>query len=295
MRIIIQSYSTTGVRPQNEDAMEIINNLDHANKSLFPILYASIFDGHGGGDISKTLIDENKINISKYFCHVKSPIASKIPQIKTFNNKIVIPLFARIQEKLKNYYIKSNNMGSTALISIIYSRGDTNKYYLKIINLGDSRAILCNNYNISQQLTLDHKPHLYCEKKRIIDMGGSLEESEGDDIRINGMSVSRSFGDLDNKYISQVPDIFDYSVSNEKFIIMGCDGVWDVLGNQEAVDFVLERYDEIIKNKKYPPNLKAKSEFNIAQKLAEYAVNKGSGDNISLTILFLIDNICKST
>lgn len=291
MRVIIQSYSTIGMRPQNEDAMEVINNLDNANKSLIPILYASIFDGHGGGHISKTLIDKDKINISGYFCHIKSPVASKIQQVKTFNNKIVVPLFTRIQEKLKNYCIESNKMGSTALISIVYPRCDSNRYCLKIINLGDSRAILCNSYNISQQLTLDHKPHLYCEKKRILNMGGSLEESEGDDIRINGMSVSRSFGDLDNKYISQKPDVFDYYVSDEKFIIMGCDGVWDVLGNQEAVDFVLERYDEIIKNKKLPPNLKAKSEFNIAQKLAEYAINKGSSDNISLIILFFIDNM----
>jgi serine/threonine protein phosphatase PrpC len=122
-------------------------------------------------------------------------------------------------------------------------------------------------------------------------MGGSLEQSEGDDIRIGNMSVSRSFGDLDNIFISQEPDVFDYNISEEKFIVMGCDGVWDVLGNQDVVDYVLDKYDELISNNKRLLNLKGKSEYNIAQKVAELAINKGSQDNISITILFFVDNL----
>lgn len=289
MKIITQSYSTTGVRQSNEDAMDIINNLDGSNSSNVKIFYAGVYDGHGGGTISKTLVETDKINISKYFCNIYSPIASKISQSKSFNQKTIIPLFERIQEKLKNYIIHSNKMGSTALISLIYPRGE--KFALKVINLGDSRIIMCNEYNISVPLSLDHKPHLFCEKERITLMGGSLEHSEGDDPRINGMSVSRSFGDLDNKFISQLPDIFDYNLSNEKFIIMGCDGVWDVLQNQDVVDFVLERIVELRDNNKQIIELKGRSENNIAQKLAEYAIKKGSLDNISVNIIFFIDNL----
>ena len=289
MRIITQSYSTTGIRQYNEDAMEIINNLDSSNTSNIRIYYAGIFDGHGGGSISKTLIDKEKINISKYFCNIYSSIASKISQSKTYNQKIIIPLFERIQEKLKNYNIHSNKMGSTALISLIYPKNE--KFSLKIINLGDSRAIMCNEYNISIPLSLDHKPHLFCEKDRINQMGGLLEYSEGDDPRINGMSVSRSFGDLDNEYISQIPDVFDYNLNNEKFIIMGCDGVWDVLQNQDTVDFVLENIEILKKNNKQIIELKGRSDYNIAQKLADYAIKKGSLDNISVHIIYFVDNI----
>ena len=102
MNIIIQSYSTTGARPHNEDAMDLINNLDNSNKLYIPILYAGVFDGHGGGDISKTLVENDKINISKYFCSVSSPIATKLYTPKTFNSKMSC-LFCRIHEKLKNY------------------------------------------------------------------------------------------------------------------------------------------------------------------------------------------------
>jgi len=289
MKIIIQSYSTTGVRESNEDTMDLINNLDNNISGYIPILYSGVFDGHGGGDISKILVDKDKINISKYFCSIASPIAVKLTSSKTFNSKMIVPLFTRIQEKLKNYYIHSNTMGSTALISIIYKKS-LEKFALKVINLGDSRAISSNEYNIAIPLTLDHKPHLYCEKNRIIQMGGSLEYSEGDDPRISGMSVSRSFGDLDNNFISQIPDVFDYTLSSEKFIVMGCDGVWDVLQNQDVVDFILEKYQEL-KVSKQLSNLKGKSEYNLAQKLADYAINRGSKDNISVTIIFFMDNM----
>jgi serine/threonine protein phosphatase PrpC len=289
MKIITHSYSTIGVRQTNEDAMDIINNLDSSNTSNIRIFYSGVYDGHGGGTISKTLIDNTKINISKYFCNIYSPIASKISQSKSFNQKTIIPLFERIQEKLKNYNIHSNKMGSTALISLIYPKND--KFALKVINLGDSRAVICNEYNIAVPLTLDHKPHLFCEKERINLMGGTLEFSEGDDPRINGMSVSRSFGDLDNKYISCLPDIFDYSLNNEKFIIMGCDGLWDVLQNQDVIDFILEKIEDLKNSNKQIQELKGRSENNIAQKIAEYAIKKGSLDNISVNIIFLMNNI----
>jgi serine/threonine protein phosphatase PrpC len=280
MKVIIQIYTTIGsVKPKNEDAFEIINNLDSSNKSNIPILYAGLFDGHGGGDISKTLINKEKINLSKYFCSIESPISQKLLSIKS--NKMIEQLFTRVQEKLKNYYIRSNSMGSTASISLIYPK--KNKYAIKVINLGDCRTVICNSYNIGNQLSLDHKPHLYSDNQRIINMGGILEFEKGDDPRINGMSVSRSFGDLDNKFISQKPDIFDYDINNDKFLIIGCDGLWDVLQNQDAVDFVLSKYNKNI------ANIKTKSENNIAYKLSELALNKGSQDNITVIIIFFTE------
>lgn len=291
MKITIHSFSTNGKRPNNEDAMDLLNNLDNSKSEFVEILFAGVFDGHGGGDISKTLIDRNKININKYFCQSSSPIAQKLAASKTFNQKLIEPLFQRIQEKLKNYYISSNTMGTTALIVLLYPRSDKNKLALKVINLGDSRAVLCTEYNIGNQISLDHKPHLYCEKDRIQQMGGKLEYEEGDDPRIGGMSVSRSFGDLDNKYICQKPDIFDYNISGDKFIIMGCDGIWDVLNNQDAVDFVLDKYNDLKNSNKSFIDMKGRSENNIAQKLSEYAIERGSLDNISVQIIFFSDNM----
>jgi serine/threonine protein phosphatase PrpC len=292
MEIKIHSFSTNGKRPNNEDAMDLLNNLDKSKSDSIEILFAGVFDGHGGGDISKIIVDKNKINISKYFCNISSPIAQKMSASKTFNQKYIGPLFSRIQEKLKNYYISSNTMGTTALVVLLYPRSsDKNKLALKVVNLGDSRAVICSEYNIGNQISLDHKPHLFCEKNRIQQMGGVLEFDDGDDPRIGGMSVSRSFGDLDNKYICQTPDVFDYNISGDKFIIMGCDGVWDVLSNQDAVDFVLDKYNDLKNSGRSFSDMKGRSDNNIAQKLAEYAIEKGSLDNISVQIIFFTNNI----
>lgn len=290
MKIIVQSYSTTGLRPHNEDTMDLINNLDKSIDTNIPIFYNGVFDGHGGGDVSKILVDKDKINIQKYFCLTTSPIAKELNRRNAFNN-LTIKLFNRIQEKLKNSYISSNTMGSTALIVLIYPKnGKQDKFGLKVINLGDSRAITCNKYNIGIQLTLDHKPHLFCEKSRICQMGGIISESDDDDPRINGMSVSRSFGDLDNKFISQVPDIYDYELFEEKFIILACDGIWDVLQTQIVTDFILEKIEELYQSGKQITEFKGRSECNLAQKLAEFAIENGSKDNVSISILFFPDN-----
>ena len=54
--------------------------------------------------------------------------------------------------------------------------------------------------------------------------------------------------------------------SNDKFIIMACDGLWDALTNQDAINFVLDKV-KIEKNKnKYEINLKDKRK-NLAKSL----------------------------
>ena len=121
------------------------------------------------------------------------------------------------------------------------------------------------------------------EKIRIESLGGVIIKEANDDPRIKGLSVSRAFGDLDaTPYVTHVPEIFNYKVNaDSKFVILGCDGVWDVFNNQDAVDFVL---NEMKKDYKY--NIESSNVKNIAKKLAEEAINKGSTDNISVMILF---------
>jgi protein phosphatase 2C len=146
--------------------------------------------------------------------------------------------------------------------------------------------VLCNKDNIAVPLTKDHKPMSWEENKRITSSGGKITIDRGDDPRINGLSVSRSFGDLDAKpHVSHIPDIYDYEITlgKDKFIIMGCDGVWDVLSNQDAVDFVLYAMDTLDVNSKCT----TRSNKNIANLLGEHAIAKGSQDNISVLIIWL--------
>jgi len=289
MNIIIQSSSLKGLRPQNEDELHYINNLSNNNKDYKNYLCAGVFDGHGGGGVSSLLV--KKINIFKYFI---DKLTKDISNKKDYN-KFIIKVYDTIQKSLINNEIKANKMGSTALISVIYPYNDN--YRLKIINLGDCRAVICNKNNIGIALTIDHKPNQWIEKYRITNLGGIIEYSLRDDPRISGLSVSRSFGDLDCKFISQEPDIFDYIINNDKFMIMACDGLWDVMSNQEAIDYVIEcllRENKVKIDKKMEiegyNSLENKEHTtktnNIAYQLAKYALDKGSQDNLLIIILF---------
>ena len=110
--------------------------------------------------------------------------------------------------------------------------------------------------------------------------------------RINDLSVSRAFGDKSSeKYVTCIPDLFTHQVTNNlEFIILGCDGLWDVVGNQEAVDIVIEHcYDE--NNKKIDDPKEVVNgqvcDLNIAEKLASYAINeKDSDDNVTVVVVF---------
>lgn len=247
-----QIATLQGHRPYNEDRTDYQLGTE--------MEYYALFDGHGGNMISEFL----KNNMGQYFNKCK---------LKDCGAKYIKKIFDLVQEKLTHYITGSKNTGSTAIICLLYNIN--NKKYLTVANLGDCRAVICNKYFIGIPLTKDHKPKSYEEYARITNLGGVIEQEENDDPRISGMAVSRAFGDLDAKpYVAHEPEIFDYSIKKDRFIIMASDGLWDVLSNQEAVDFVLSE-------------LALKTKLSIAKKLAKLAFDKGSQDNISVIIIFL--------
>lgn len=135
----------------------------------------------------------------------------------------------------------ASGMGCTALSVIIRGR------MVFVANTGDSRCVKSTRGE-AIPLTLDHKPIIYEEAQRIIRAGGFVRDN-----RVNGaLNVSRTIGDLDFKrnldlphteqMVVATPDITVFEVQDgDEFLILACDGIWDVLSNQDAVDFVRKR------------------------------------------------------
>jgi protein phosphatase 2C len=271
------TISLLGARPKNEDEIEIIINMDNSDSTYKPINFFGVFDGHGGDKISKYL----KEKLAKYFINKSVEIE---PSKSKSYNKYIKKTYEYIQNKLTEFELPSKTCGSTALVILNYPKNNIYSQ-LKVINLGDCRAVLCNEQNIAIPLTKDHKPMSFDENKRILQANGVIKVDFGDDPRINGLSVSRAFGDLDAKpHVSHIPDMYDYEInpSRDKFIVMCCDGVWDVLSNQDVVDFILYSMDKVC-NKN---NCSTRTTKNIAYLLGEYAIEKGSQDNISVLIVW---------
>jgi len=117
-------------------------------------------------------------------------------------------------------------------------------------NCGDSRLVLCKEEEgepKEEQLTVDHKPGLPDEKKRIRAAEGTVESN-----RVNGfLSTSRSLGILrfkskyeipvDAQLVSGIPDTKTVDRNPaQKFLILSSDGIWDCVSNQDGVEFLHE-------------------------------------------------------
>ena len=123
--------------------------------------------------------------------------------------------------------------GSTVISVLI---GPDNVYFS---NLGDSRGIAASSGGLIV-VTEDHKPFRVDEQKRIAGAGGHVSMQ-----RINGnLAVSRALGDYDYKnrldrgpfeqLVSPEPDLYPLPRrSEDEFIVLACDGVWDVMNSDE--------------------------------------------------------------
>jgi serine/threonine protein phosphatase PrpC len=263
----VYSHSLQGKRESNEDQHVHILNLDGDDKTMNPINFIAVFDGHGGKSVSRYLKD----NLPQFFVNkLKKDIFTKQDKLTDY----VFKVYDMIQTKMKEQHPRAvQYCGSTACVTI-QTKDKNNKNLIWVINVGDSRAIKCNRNNIAEQLTQDHKPNVPSEKKRITDLGGKIE-FDGVDWRVKDLSLSRAFGDIEcTPYVTHLPQIYKYKISSsDKFIVLACDGLWDVLTNQDVVDYI-----DSLKHNNYNGNY--------AKKVAEYALDKGSMDNISVIILF---------
>ena len=138
--------------------------------------------------------------------------------------------------------------GCTAVTALIVGRR------LFVANAGDSRAVLSRRKR-ALPLSQDHKPSAAGERARIVAAGGFLSEVGGI-TRVNGnLNLSRAIGDLRYKMNAQLepkdqiitaePDVvLEELRPGDRFIVMACDGIWDVMSSQQVVDFVNERLDK---------------------------------------------------
>lgn len=100
-------------------------------------------------------------------------------------------------------------------------------------------------------MSQDHRPIYPSERMRVEELGGYI-----DDGYLNGvLSVSRALGDWDMKFprgspspLIAEPEFRQVVLTeDDEFLIIGCDGIWDVMSSQEAVSLVrrgLRRHDD---------------------------------------------------
>lgn len=147
---------------------------------------------------------------------------------------------------LGRWWVSPDSIGCTAVVCCVQPDA------LVVANAGDSRAVLCRR-GVAIDLSKDHKPEDPLERDRIHKAGGWVELDHGTVHRVNGdLNLSRALGDLEYKQdrdrppqsqvISAQPDLLTWRRdSDDDFLLIACDGIWDVLSSQKAVDFLMAR------------------------------------------------------
>ena len=196
-----------------EDEGRAIENFNgDPNKILF-----CLFDGHGGGQVSKFLQE----NFGKY-----------MKKILNYNNMIsgFTLLFKAIDEDIKK--LNCPNVGSTATIVYIEKLKENNKRILYCANVGDSRCVLVSKNGV-YRLSYDDRVKDPQESERINKNGGIIVNN-----RVYGqLMLSRSFGDWRIKDVGVIvdPHIIRYELTDDdSFCVIASDGVWDVLKDEEC-------------------------------------------------------------
>ena len=179
--------------------------------------------------------------------------------------------------------------GATSVVVCV--RGD--KVYCA--NAGDSRAVFSRKGGEAVEMSEDHKPMNDGERKRIINAGGFVSEG-----RVNGsLALSRALGDFEYKMnkeldekqqaVTAFPEIREFQLQEgDEFMILACDGIWDVMSSQECVNFVRERL--VAKLKSGESDLKLSQ---ICEELCDRCLapdTRGSGlgcDNMSVVVVLL--------
>ena len=255
-----QGIDANGNQKTNQDTLVSITNINKIKDfNIFGVLDGHGVDGHHVSNYASEFIPSQIINNPE----IKELSDPELiyQKLKENNCQIITEAFLSCDEQLKNAEFDAFGSGSTCILIIHIGQ------HILCANVGDSRALVAYddnkedqelNYLEQAQLSIDYKPDLEEEKKRILLSGGVVEQMQnqfgegvgpyrvwvkGEDYP--GLAMSRSIGDLKGKTIGVIsePGILEYDVNETtKFVVIASDGVWEFLRNETVLEIGKEFY-----------------------------------------------------
>eukprot|EP01113_Clastostelium_recurvatum_P049724 TRINITY_DN925_c0_g1_i2.p1 TRINITY_DN925_c0_g1~~TRINITY_DN925_c0_g1_i2.p1 ORF type:complete len:299 (-),score=56.42 TRINITY_DN925_c0_g1_i2:66-962(-) len=229
--------------------------------------YYAVFDGHGGTDAADIAAERLHVILKESPSFLQGDMKEALEHAFMRTDDHILETGARM---------KWTN-GTTAVVLCLVGT----KLY--IANAGDSEAVISDTSSggapQATLLSVKHKPSN--ERARIEAAGGHVIFGRV----LGNLAVSRALGDAEFKmplnravgnWVSAEPDVNAFDVTpHHTFLIIACDGLWDKMTYQEAVDFVAARKAE------------GKSPQETAELIVQESFNKGSTDNITTIIVYL--------
>jgi len=304
----------------NEDKISIVSLVKKPTSSILKtwpkISYFAIFDGHGGEDCSEFL----KENFLKYLTENKNfPFDIKLSMIEAFQ-KVEEAFF---KEKCSENIEECEKSGSCALVAVFFDNkiyianlgdsraimsvnGGTKVKQLTVDHKPDDIKEFERAIKNGSKIYLDDNDDPYRDpeqlefikdKKELEKMKLIKENSTEDKVfRVypSDLAVMRTVGDIKAKKkefgaipgtIINIPDVFIFDInSNDDFIILGCDGIFDDLSNEEIVNAAWMVFKNRGKEKNYEIN---ELSMEACDLIIKYALEKESTDNLSCIFIGL--------
>lgn len=225
--VLIGGHAVQGNRRTMEDFSYATMNLTGCND-----IFVGVYDGHRKADVARFVASQLHHNVAKN------------PAFK-YDNTVEDAIrkgFAVTDEQIIIMHPKWNRFGTTAVIAYIRDN------FMWIAHVGDSRAVLARRgHDKPDFVTQDHTPKVEKERRRIEEKFGVIEndrllnKSMGIDL-----AMSRALGDFCFRpWLISDPDITYIQLTPEhEFLILASDGLWDVMSNEEAIQFVRSYFRE---------------------------------------------------
>lgn len=232
---------TVGKRQSMEDTCLISGEFAGPKTQFY-----GVFDGHGGNNTSLFLLENFIPTFLSFYQNGTTPV----------NNALLMTF-----EKLDKDSTQFPASGSTAAVVLIIDD------ILYAANVGDSRVVIQDGDKI-QRLSYDHRISDPSEASRVKARGGIIVNN-----RVGGLlNLSRSIGDVScRSFIDAEPYMIQVPRKDGMKLILACDGVWDVLTDDQAF--------EIFNHSSSPGNA--------AKTIEEQALEHGSTDNITVVCAIL--------
>lgn len=254
-------------RPTDEDA-HVHGELRVGGATPRDFYFFAVFDGHGGGAASKFVS-------GRLWHHLAVRLAASEPMEQS-----VTEAFFDADEELRTG-CDHRNAGSTGAVALLSSGQQPAEWALTVANCGDTRVVLSARNRVVR-LSTDHSPSVPSERDRIQRSGGWVA---GDRV-IGVLAVSRAFGNFEMKELCPpTPTIAQVLLRGRprqrwaRFLIIACDGLWDVMTDTEAVDLVKRHAEAATKRGEDPLQTSSRT-------LVDEALDRGTTDNVTVQVVF---------
>lgn len=256
-----------GRRPEMEDAHVICFGLD-PNAQRQACLFG-VFDGHGGNECARFLVQNLSKEIYSHPLVVDSPAKALEDSFQSLD--------AQYLELAKQLELEDGSTASVLLLQVDPDNPESLLFHLA--SVGDSRALLVRRDGSVTCLVEDHVPTRGDERARVKRDGGFVAMDEDSGIfRVTsptggGLAVTRAFGDFAFKpFVTAKPEVFSGEVGDQDaFIVLASDGIWGDLSNKEVGRALVENSDAKL----------------AVEYMMEEAFARGSDDNITVVLVDL--------